>query len=306
VSYLVAYIPKGQTQFVAYTTRTQTSPITNVTAIQASTDTGGTVKQTGDGEFTYTFRQKAMPPSASGAYDATTTHRVGIYGSRNLTEFDLGTNYDDDFLTWVPAGGASVPRDVVRTATCNKCHDQMAFHGGSRRSMEICTMCHTPQTVDPDTGNTVDMVTMTHKIHMGEELPSVQAGKPYQIIGFNHTPNSTVTMTLNYNINFNSTTLASSGSIRFSLWAVSSAFSDSQSTLSGFRMANFNPNFSVPPAASSNQLFDNQSSNGTITATATMPPSGTYCFVLALDMVSSTCPNFCFNDWIQFSGAETY
>ena len=183
VSYVVAYIPKGQSQFVAYTTRAQTSPITHVTAIQAGADSGGTVKQVADGEFVYTFKQKATPPS--GSYDATTTHRVGVYGSRNLTEFDLGTYYDDDTLSWVPGGGAAVPRDVIRTASCNKCHDQLAFHGGSRRSMELCIMCHTPQTVDPDTGNTVDMKVFVHKLHMGAELPSVQAGKPYQIIGFN-------------------------------------------------------------------------------------------------------------------------
>ena len=74
-------------------------------------------------------------------------------------------------------------RDVIRTATCNKCHDSLAFHGGSRDGMDLCIMCHTPQTIDPDTGNTVDMKVMTHKIHMGSELPSVKAGKPYQIIG---------------------------------------------------------------------------------------------------------------------------
>jgi OmcA/MtrC family decaheme c-type cytochrome len=65
----------------------------------------------------------------------------------------------------------------------------VGFHGGSRRGMEICVLCHTATNaksntnIDPDTGNTIDMPVMTHKIHMGEELPSVQAKKPYQIIG---------------------------------------------------------------------------------------------------------------------------
>ncbi len=184
VSFIAAYIPKGQTQFFAYTTRTQTSPITKVSAIQAGADSGGATKQVADGEYVYTFKTKAAGPGNT-AWDPTLTHRIGIYGSRNLTEFDLGTNYDDDTLTWTPGGGTPAnTRDVVRTATCDKCHDQLAFHGGSRRSMELCIMCHQPQTIDPDTGNTVDMKVMVHKIHMGSQLPSVIAGTPYQIIGF--------------------------------------------------------------------------------------------------------------------------
>ena len=184
VSFIAAYIPKGQTQFVAYTTRPQTSPITKATAIQAGADSGGTTQTVALGEYIYTFKTKAVPPSG-GAYDPTATHRIGIYGSRNLTEFDLGTNYDSETITWVPAGGVPAPRDVIRTATCNKCHDDLAFHGGSRRGLDLCIMCHTPQTIDPDTGNTLDMKVFAHKLHMGSQLPSVVAGTPYQIIGFN-------------------------------------------------------------------------------------------------------------------------
>jgi OmcA/MtrC family decaheme c-type cytochrome len=98
-------------------------------------------------------------------------------------------------LTWIPAGGAPTnTRDVIRTATCNKCHDQLAFHGGSRRSLDLCIMCHTPQTTDPDTGNTLDMKVFVHKLHMGSGLPSVKAGTPYQIIGFNQAVWSTVNL----------------------------------------------------------------------------------------------------------------
>jgi OmcA/MtrC family decaheme c-type cytochrome len=195
VSFLCSYIPAGQSQYVAYTTRIQTSPITKVSAVQASTDSGGTSQTVNLGEYIYTFKQKAVTSTGS-AFDPSATHRIGVYGSRNLTEFDLGTNYGSATYDFVPAGGKPAPRDVVRTASCNKCHDQLAFHGGSRQGLDLCVMCHQPQTIDPDTGNTVDMKVMAHKIHMGSGLPSVQAGTPYQIIGFNQSVSdwSTVSM----------------------------------------------------------------------------------------------------------------
>ena len=180
VSFICAYVPNGQTQYVSYTTRVQTSPITNVAAIQAAGENTGKFTQVADGEYTYTFIAKA-PAGA----DLGVTTTIGAYGSRNLTTFDLGIQYDDAVYHFIPNGAklALTPRDVIKTATCNKCHDQMGFHGGSRRTVELCVLCHTPQTTDPDTGNTVNLPVMIHKIHSGAILPSVKAGKKYIIIG---------------------------------------------------------------------------------------------------------------------------
>jgi OmcA/MtrC family decaheme c-type cytochrome len=184
-SFVLASIPKDQSQYVAYTTRVQTSPITHVSATQAGTDSGGTYQQTGDGTYMYTF--KTTVPNN---YDTSATHTVAMYGNRDLTEFDLGTQVSNAEYSWVPNGSpVTVVRDVVRTETCNHCHDPLALHGGNRRDVPLCVTCHTPQTTDPDTGNTVDLKVMVHKIHSGPNLPSVQAGKPYQIIGFQQSVN---------------------------------------------------------------------------------------------------------------------
>ena len=178
-SLIAAVIPAGEDQYTAYPTRMATSPITNVTETQASSDSGGTYEKVADGEYIYTFATKAPTNFDRGA-----THSIGVYARRDLTEFDLGQPSHDDVFTFVPDGSAvSVVRDVVRTETCNGCHTRMTLHG-RRHSVELCVMCHTPQSTDPDTGNTVDMAVMIHKIHMGAELPSVEDGIPYQIIGY--------------------------------------------------------------------------------------------------------------------------
>ncbi|MBZ5603239.1 MAG: OmcA/MtrC family decaheme c-type cytochrome [Acidobacteriia bacterium] len=181
ISLIAATIPKSQEQYTAYTTRSQKSPITGNTAIQAGADSGGTFTPNSDGTYTYTFKTKA--PSG---WDATATHTIGVYGSRDLTQFGMNINYASTTFNFVPNGAAvTVTRDVVRSMACNNCHDQISFHGGSRRGVELCILCHQPQTVDPDTGNTLDAKVFIHKIHLGSSLPSVKAGTPYQIIGFN-------------------------------------------------------------------------------------------------------------------------
>ncbi len=178
LSYVAAVLPNDQTQYSAYTTRQATGKASG-TVNQAGADSGGAVTALNNGTYQYVFKTKA-----AAGFDKTATHTIGIYGNRNLTEFDLGINYGSATFDFVPGGGAVTHvHDEIKTASCNSCHDQLSAHGGSRRGVEMCVLCHTPQTVDPDTGNTVDLKVMVHKIHMGSSLPSVQAGTPYQIIG---------------------------------------------------------------------------------------------------------------------------
>jgi OmcA/MtrC family decaheme c-type cytochrome len=178
LSFVAARIPRGGSQYVAYTTRRATGAVSG-TVDQAGADAGGTFSTITEGTYKYVFGTKASN------VDRSVTHTIGVYGSRNLTEFDLGTNYASTTFNFVPDNTrVTEVRDVIRTQSCNKCHDELSAHGGSRRGIEMCVLCHTPQTVDPDTGNSVDLPVMAHKIHMGSNLPSVKSGKPYRIIGF--------------------------------------------------------------------------------------------------------------------------
>jgi OmcA/MtrC family decaheme c-type cytochrome len=172
-SFVAATIPAGQAQYVSYTTRVQTSPITNDSATQAGSDTNGVYVKMADGEYQYTFGTKAPSTTDRGA-----THTIGVYSSRNLSIFDLGTHFADNVFNFVPNGSpVTVTRDVVRTASCNQCHDPLFAHGGSRKSVELCVMCHTSQTTDPDTGNTVNMPVMIHKISYGFRIAERQSGR---------------------------------------------------------------------------------------------------------------------------------
>jgi OmcA/MtrC family decaheme c-type cytochrome len=173
LSFVAAVLPNSQMDYTAYTTRTANGPTLSVQ--QAGADSGGTSAALAAGQYQYTFHTRA--PSG---FDASATHTIGIYGSRNLTSFDLGTNYASTTFNFVP-NGAKVTKthEMIKTASCNTCHDQLSAHGGSRRGIEMCVLCHTPQTVDANSGATMDAKVFFHKIHMGADLPSVKAGTPY-------------------------------------------------------------------------------------------------------------------------------
>ena len=156
-----------------------TSPITDITAVQPTAEAGD-LELIDEGTYRHTF-SITLPEDV----DPEATHTVGMYLRRDLSEFDLDRPVANEVAHFLPSGGEVLNvRDMSRTATCNNCHDPLAIHGGQRQKVDLCVMCHTSNVIDPDTGNSVDMDVMIHKIHMGRELPSVQAGTPYQIIGF--------------------------------------------------------------------------------------------------------------------------
>jgi OmcA/MtrC family decaheme c-type cytochrome len=183
MSFIAAYIPAGQLQYVSYTTSVAKPTIpgnTNPSQTQAANDSGGTFATNAIGDYTYTFKTKA-PAS----FNPTLTHSIGVSAQRDLSEFgtfDEWSETSNDVFTFDPDGSAvTVTRSVVTTDACNQCHDPLIGHGGSRLKVELCIMCHQPQTINPDTKLTQDMKVLIHKIHMGSSLPSVKAGTPYRI-----------------------------------------------------------------------------------------------------------------------------
>jgi OmcA/MtrC family decaheme c-type cytochrome len=180
VACTMAVLPNGTNDFVSYTSFPATSATTGVTATQVWFDETGTLTPTTGGNYLYTF---GVIPSIG--IDRTATHRAGCSGSRNLTDFGYKTYYASATLDFVPAGGtpASI-HEIVVTAACNSCHYKLSYHGGQNIGTDLCVLCHTKVTSDPTSGNSLFFPTMVHKIHMGENLPSVKSGGSYKLYGY--------------------------------------------------------------------------------------------------------------------------
>ncbi len=136
------------------------SPARTVTQAMSGTATAP-VAGANAGEYTVTLN--AGTGVTYTAPTQTATVMVTGFGARTVE----GTSYPGaDSFSFVPGGGTAAVRQVVTDDACNACHKNLTAHG-RRRSVDVCISCHTPQTIDPETNNTVDMRVMIHKIHAG-------------------------------------------------------------------------------------------------------------------------------------------
>ena len=148
------------------------------------TATAGVWTDKQNGVYTYTFA-KSLQGDAEIPFDGSLPHRVGL--EIRLTPAIPSNNA---IYTFTPATNQPVNesgREIVDNDTCNACHDNLSFHGGARFDLQYCAMCHESYSFDAQSGNSIDLKVMIHKIHSGETLPSVEAGGFYGIFGFGNT-----------------------------------------------------------------------------------------------------------------------
>ena len=177
---------------------------TRQATVESATTTGAVLTDHKDGTYSYKFAQDLgayTPADATGpavAYDGTLTHRVGLE-IRGTT----ATPTNNAVYTWQPSTGATTgifTRAIASDRECFACHDKFAMHGGPRIDVEYCTICHNPGTTDAQSGNTLDLKVMVHKLHSGSTLPTVVAAgstAPAQGVGY------TIWGYMNFVSNFN-------------------------------------------------------------------------------------------------------
>ena len=146
------------------------------------------------GYYTYTFEKDLETEIRS---NLGKTHRVAIQLSYPNPDFVQGSvepsnirsnpYFDfrfDSSLNSVAITDPGQTRKIVDMASCNSCHNKLAFHGGGRVDVQYCVACHNtsmPNRNALDPNEDVAMSTMVHKLHAGRLLSVSPGGEKYKI-----------------------------------------------------------------------------------------------------------------------------
>ena len=161
-------------------------------AVQARTENDGTLVNNGDGTYEYTFAADldSITDPVTVPFEPDLTHRVGLEIRGSFLGESLPLT--NAVFTFQPSSGLTdnIPmRKIVAQASCNSCHGELSIHGNGRQDVDLCVTCHNPGSTDANSGNNLDFRVLIHKIHMGEQLPSVESGGEYVIYGFRDSRN---------------------------------------------------------------------------------------------------------------------
>ena len=183
VSYVIAKLEPGAPGvphvWQSYLNRTRPGDI-----IQATRENNGDLRGIKPGVYAYTFSADltAVTTPLAVPFEPDLTHRVAIEFRGGMADLGKG----DLFYDWRPDGQSfDHTKLIATTESCVGCHtDGFAKHGGRTNSVEACVVCHNPGSINVETERSLDLGVIAHKIHMGKNLPSVQAGEPYGLRGF--------------------------------------------------------------------------------------------------------------------------
>ncbi len=130
----------------------------------------------GDGRYFWTFAA-TIPATAKGTWQfgiegyRTTIVLAGTQKQRTIRDYGI----NDVFYAGLDGAKAEPRRTVTATASCNKCHYSIEFHGGNRNTVEQCTFCHNPSLTVTENGKAVsfNQVNMIHRFHEEVRYPGI-------------------------------------------------------------------------------------------------------------------------------------